>query len=90
MIFGRFIALIERKRRARREAAKDKIVMVVGSRIALKKRGNRHVGLCPFHPDRNPSFFVNPARGRFFCFGCQAGGSAEDFLRLYAARARPT
>jgi DNA primase len=88
MPLARLIAWIERKWRARREAAKDNIVTVVGGQVLLKRRGRMHIGLCPFHPDRNPSLFVNGKSGFFFCFGCKTGGSAKEFLRLYHARSR--
>lgn len=35
---------------------------------------------CPFHPDENPSFFMNMDKGLFICFGCQVGG---DQVKLY-------
>jgi DNA primase len=61
--------------------------MVDHDRHVLKRRGYQHIGLCPFHPDRNPSLFVNAKRGRFFCFGCKTGGDVKEFERLYAERA---
>lgn len=35
--------------------------------------------LCPFHRDRNPSLGINLKSGGFFCFGCGAKGSQEEF-----------
>jgi DNA primase len=54
----------------------------VGSYVALRKRGNDLVGLCPFHGEKTPSFHVHPDRGFFKCFGCGAGGDAIKFLQL--------
>lgn len=48
--------------------------------MQLKKRGRSWVGLCPFHPERTPSFTVSPEKGMYYCFGCQAGGNAFTFL----------
>jgi len=51
--------------------------------IHLKRSGNRFVGLCPFHAEKNPSFFIFPD-GRFKCFGCGAYGNGIDFVqKLY-------
>jgi hypothetical protein len=53
--------------------AEDKIIVaVIGNRISLIQRGNRYIGLCPFHPDTVPSLVVNPQTQTFFCFGCKA------------------
>jgi DNA primase len=49
--------------------------------IELKRRGRVHVGCCPFHEDRNPSFTVFPDN-YWKCFGCGEGGSAIDFVAL--------
>jgi DNA primase len=65
------------------------IVAVIGARVALKRRGNQHIGLCPFHPDKHPSLFVAPEKQAWFCFGCKAGGDVQEFERLYADRIPP-
>lgn len=57
------------------------IVALVGERVALRRQGANHVGLCPFHDERTPSFLVNPQRGRYHCFGCGADGDAIEFVR---------
>jgi len=56
------------------------IVEVVSAYVALKRAGRNHVGLCPFHPEKTPSFTVSEERGLFHCFGCGTGGSVFTFL----------
>src|SRR5712691_6261802 len=52
--------------------------------VRLKRSGShRWQGQCPFHEDRNPSFFVDVERQRFVCFGCKARGDVIDFVRLH-------
>jgi DNA primase len=52
--------------------------------VALRRSGSsRFQGLCPFHADRNPSFFVDPSRQRFVCYGCHVWGDVLDFVRLH-------
>ncbi len=58
------------------------IVDVVGQRVRLKKAGGNHIGLCPFHDEKTPSFHVY-ADGHFHCFGCGAHGTALGFLMDY-------
>ncbi len=58
----------------------SKIEEVVGDFVALKKRGQNWVGVCPFHDDRNPSMYVSPRLGIYKCFVCDAGGNAVQFL----------
>jgi DNA primase len=56
------------------------IVEIIGAQVRLRKAGRNFVGLCPFHQEKTPSFSVNRERGFFYCFGCQVGGTAFDFL----------
>lgn len=58
----------------------DIVALIQESVPSLKRRGRSFSGLCPFHKEKSPSFFVNPERGFFHCFGCQEAGSAVDFL----------
>lgn len=57
------------------------LVALVGRRVSLKRSGSNHVGLCPFHTEKTPSFSVDPAKGFYYCFGCQASGDAFTFLQ---------
>ncbi len=56
------------------------IVDVVSDFVALKRRGANWVGLCPFHNDRRPSFWVSPSKGLCKCFACGEGGSPVHFI----------
>ena len=56
------------------------IVEVVSEAVRLKKTGKNHVGLCPFHTEKTPSFTVNPDKQIFHCFGCGTGGNVFTFL----------
>jgi len=54
----------------------------VVSRVAtLKRSGSRLRGLCPFHSEKTPSFYVNLDRGSYKCFGCGKSGDAIEFVR---------
>jgi DNA primase len=57
------------------------VVEIIGESVKLTKRGRSFVGLCPFHKEKTPSFHVNPERGFYHCFGCQASGDAIKFVR---------
>ncbi len=52
----------------------------VGRRMRLQRRGREHVGLCPFHSEKTPSFTVNEDKGFFHCFGCGAHGDVIGFV----------
>jgi len=56
------------------------ILRVVSDYVSLKKRGINYVACCPFHSEKTPSFNVNPNRGIFKCFGCNAGGDVFGFI----------
>ncbi len=53
---------------------------VVADYVTLKKRGVNLIGLCPFHDEKTPSFYVSPAKGIYKCFGCGKGGNPVNFL----------
>jgi DNA primase len=59
------------------------ILQVVQEYVPLKKSGATYKGLCPFHSEKTPSFHVNPEKGFFHCFGCNAGGDVFKFLELH-------
>ena len=59
---------------------KADIVAVVSETVPLSRAGSSFRGLCPFHREKTPSFFVHPARQAFKCFGCGEGGSVFHFL----------
>ncbi len=59
------------------------IVDVIGEYIKLQNIGNYCRGICPFHQEKSPSFFVNEQMGFFKCFGCGERGDALDFLQKY-------
>lgn len=56
------------------------IVDVIGQFVSLKQRGANHIGCCPFHNEKTPSFYVSPSKGIFKCFGCGKSGNAVGFL----------
>lgn len=56
---------------------------VVGEFVALKRKGARWLGLCPFHNEKTPSFNVTPNLGIYKCFGCGESGDAIGFLRKH-------
>lgn len=64
------------------EDIKDRldIVEVIGRRVELKHAGTNLRGLCPFHSEQTPSFFVFPSSNRWKCFGCGESGDVIDFI----------
>ncbi|MFR8759305.1 MAG: DNA primase [Negativibacillus sp.] len=54
---------------------------IVSGYLPLKKKGRYLVGLCPFHSEKSPSFYVYPQNQSFYCFGCGAGGDVITFIR---------
>lgn len=66
------------------------IVAVISHYIQLKKVGKNYRALCPFHSEKDPSFYVSPDKGIFYCFGCKKGGNAINFLMEYEKLDFPT
>ncbi len=58
------------------------ILQTIGGYVSLKRTGANYKGLCPFHGENSPSFFVHPDKGIFKCFGCSAGGNVISFLMM--------
>lgn len=65
------------------------IVDVVSDFVSLKHRGANWIGLCPFHNDRRPSFYVSRAKGICKCFACGEGGSAVNFIMKHEQLSYP-
>ena len=59
------------------------IVELIGQYVQLRKAGRNHVGLCPFHAEKEPSFTVSPEKHTFHCFGCKKGGDIFSFWMEY-------
>ena len=56
------------------------VLDIIQQYVALKRSGVNYKGLCPFHQEKTPSFYVHPSKGIYKCFGCGAGGDAIHFL----------
>jgi len=60
--------------------AKVDFLELVGQYTSLQRMGDRYRGLCPFHQEKTPSFYVQPDKRLFYCFGCGKGGNVFQFL----------
>src|SRR5579864_8003597 len=60
--------------------SRTSLAELIGRRVRLVRRGREHGGLCPFHNEKTPSFYVVEDKGFFHCFGCGAHGDAIGFL----------
>ncbi|MCH8275082.1 MAG: DNA primase [Armatimonadetes bacterium] len=57
------------------------IVELIGERVVLKRSGRSLKGLCPFHTEKTPSFYVYPDSQSYYCFGCKASGDLFDWVQ---------
>ena len=57
------------------------ITEIIGRYLDLKRAGKEWCGLCPFHNEKTPSFYVNEEKGVFNCFGCGEGGDVITFIQ---------
>jgi len=55
------------------------IAELARSKLELKQASNNFISLCPFHNEKNPSFYIYPETNTFHCFGCQESG---DVIKL--------
>lgn len=62
------------------------IVQLIGQHVSLRRSGVNHLGLCPFHDERTPSFNVNAQRQFYHCFGCHESGDVFSFLMKVEGR----
>jgi len=53
---------------------------IVKQKVALTRKGNEYLGICPFHSEKTPSFTVNDAKRFYHCFGCGAHGDIIKFV----------
>ncbi len=60
------------------------IVKEISKHVQLIPKGSEYTACCPFHLEDTPSFFVNPQKRLFYCFGCQVGGNVINFKALIA------
>lgn len=56
------------------------LIEIVGEHVVLRKTGANHVGLCPFHSERTPSFSVSETKQLYHCYGCKKGGDLFSFV----------
>lgn len=63
----------------KRILSRTSLESLAGETMSLRKQSGRHVGLCPFHAEKTPSFHV--FSDRYYCFGCKAKGDIIDFVR---------
>ena len=58
----------------------DIVRVIEGYGVVLKKTGQDHVGLCPFHEDKKPSLHVTASKGLWHCPACRAAGNVIQFV----------
>ena len=65
------------------------LLALIGQNVELSRSGGSYKGLCPFHSEKTPSFYVHPDRQFFHCFGCGASGDAIAYLMKFEGRTFP-
>jgi CHC2 zinc finger len=60
--------------------ARANFVAIVSDYTPLRRHGRQYLGLCPFHSERRPSFYIHEDKKVFHCFGCGAGGDVFAFV----------
>jgi DNA primase len=61
--------------------AKVDVVEEISLVVSLHKSGKSYKGLCPFHNERTPSFYVFADAQTWHCFGCNEGGDIFTFVQ---------
>lgn len=56
------------------------LVQLISEFVPLKKSGRQFRGPCLFHQEKDPSFYVDPVKGLYHCFGCKESGNAFHFI----------
>ena len=65
------------------QATNVPIENIVNQQIRLRRSGKNLVGLCPFHGEKTPSFYIYTETNSFWCFGCSQGGDVINFIRSF-------
>jgi hypothetical protein len=82
------LSMVAKKRKSKGQLTEEQIQQALAVPIEslitypLKKWGKALVGLCPFHPERHPSFYIYPETNSCWCYGCNQGGNVINFVRL--------
>jgi DNA primase len=69
--------------------ARTDIAALIGEYVRLVRAGASFKGLCPFHNEKSPSFYVTPSKQFFHCFGCGASGDVITFVMKLEGRSFP-
>jgi len=67
---------------ARKVKRRADFLAIASRYMRLRRKGQQHVGRCPFHLERHPSCYIEPEGKIWKCFGCQQGGDLFDFVML--------
>ncbi|MGH9972133.1 MAG: CHC2 zinc finger domain-containing protein, partial [Pyrinomonadaceae bacterium] len=73
--------LIDKREIERVKRANELISFIRGRGVILTQRGKQFVGLCPMHPDTEPSLIIDPKKQLWNCLGaCREGGDVYRFV----------